>query len=158
MLKHIVIILAVICICSVAFMRDAKAGPPWPAEVIQIREGDFCYFPWLDDNLAGVTLTGTGIWVAQYKNGHIQWNCHTKLDFSDPNIASLDQVCEFTDIQNGLDICNGNGSFFWTEAYEPAPFGCADEVNGIIYYSDAAHMVVTHNGNVNISCHYDIIP
>ncbi len=157
MLKRLLVILILFGISVGLFSSSALAGPPWPAEVIQIREGDFCWFPWLNDNYEGVTLTGTGIWVLQYHNGQLQWNCHTILDFDLPEVASTKDVCMRSELY-GLGLCNGNGSFFWSSTNEIIPFGCADEVNGEIYYSNSAHMVVTPNGNVNISCKYDILP
>ena len=159
MLKRFVVILFVLAIAAGFLSRSAAAGPPWPAEVVQIREGDFCWFTWLNDNYEFVYPTGTGMWEVQYHNGKLQWNCHTILNYNDPNIASLDQVCWFVDTEGGLNLCNGKGSFVWTSADEQAPFGCSwEDAAGNIYYSDTAHMVATPNGNVNISCHFDITP
>ena len=158
MLKRMLVIICVLGIAAGLFSSSALAGPPWPAEVFQIREGEFCYFTWLDENFQGITLTGPGIWVAQYHNGRVQWNCHTIIDFSDPNIASLDQVCDFVE-GAGLDLCKGNGSFVWSTAYEPLPMSCsAGDANGNVYYSDNALYIVTPNGNVNITCHFDMSP
>ena len=159
MLKRMLVVLCVLAIALGLFSSSALAGPPWPAEVVQIREGDFCYFPWLNDNFELVNPTGPGMWVAQYHNGQVQWNCHTVLDFDSPDIASFDDMCWFVEEVYGLDLCNGNGSFYWSNTYEPYPLTCSwADAEGNLYWAESNHMVATPNGNVNISCHFDMTP
>jgi hypothetical protein len=158
MFKKIIVIVAVLLIAGSIFSTDAFAGPPWPAEVFQIREGEFCWFTWLNDNFEVVNPTGTGMWTVQYLNGQLQWNCHTVLDFSSPDIASTAEVCAAVEAL-GLDLCNGDGSFRWEQTYEPLPNICGwADAQGNEYFSDASHTVVSPSGQVNISCHFDLSP
>lgn len=142
MFKRLLIVLLVAIILGALFSSDVLAGPPWPAEVFHVKEGEFCYFPWVNTSFEVITLAGgPGIWVAQYHSGHIQWNCHPYIDFDDPELLNLDEVCALAP-----DMCSGNGSFHW-----PGIDCYADS-----YLSNDSLMVVTPSGNVTISCHFDL--
>jgi hypothetical protein len=142
MLKRLLIVLLVTIFLGAMFSSDALAGPPWPAEVIHVRDGEMCNFPWVNSNYEIITLIGDrGTWVAQYHNGHIQWNCHTNIDFTNPELLSLDEVCALAP-----DFCKGNGSFQW-----PGIDCYADT-----YLTNDSVFVVTPSGNVTVSCHFDL--
>jgi hypothetical protein len=143
MSKRIIVILAVTLILGVLLSSSALAGPPWPAEVIQIRDGTMCYFPWVSSSYEIINLEAPGMWVAQYHSGHIQWNCHTIIDFTDPNLLNLDQVCAIAP-----DYCNGNGGFVWQA------IDCYDSG----YLTNDSLMVVSPNGNANVGCRFNINP
>ena len=143
MTKRLLIVLLVPIILGALFSSDVLAGPPWPAEVIQIKEGEFCTFPWMNSSYEVIYLSGSpGIWVAQYHSGRLQWNCHPFIDFTDPNLLSLDEVCAVAP-----DYCNGNGSFMWADI--PC-YGDGDIL------ANNSLMIVTPNGNVNIGCRFDL--
>jgi hypothetical protein len=146
MFKRMLIVFVLLGVASGLLTRDATAGPPWPAEVIQIRDGDFCNFPWMNSNYELITLTGPGIWVAQYHSGQLQWNCHTSIDFADPYLLSVQEVCAIAP-----DLCNGNGTFIWRED-SVIPLACVDL--GLVANDNI--MVVNPSGQANIICHFNM--
>jgi hypothetical protein len=143
MFKRLLIIALFAVIMGLLFSSDVIAGPPWPAEVIQIRDGTMCYFPWVSSGYELISLEAPGMWVAQYHSGHIQWNCHTNIDFTDPNLLSLDDVCAIAP-----DMCRGNGVFLWQgiDCYSDS------------YFTNQSSMVVTPSGNANVGCRFNINP
>jgi hypothetical protein len=143
MSKRLLVILLVQIILGALFSSSVLAGPPWPAEVIHVKEGVFCDFPWVNSNYEVITLSGgPGIWVAQYHSGQLQWNCHTSIDFNDPTLLSLDELCAMAP-----DFCRGNGSFMWKDI--PC-YGDGDLL------ANDSQMIVTPNGNVNIGCRFNL--
>lgn len=144
MSKRIVIVLLVTLIIGAMFSSNAMAGPPWPAEVLHPADGELCYFPWVNTSYEFVTLEGPATWVAQYHSGQAQWNCHTTIDFTDPSLLSLDEICTAAP-----DYCRGNGSFMWVD------IPCYGN-NGELAKNSL--MTVTPNGNVNIGCQFTLSP
>lgn len=143
MLKKSIFILICLVLMLGVLSSSALAGPPWPAEVLQIRDGDFCYFPWVNSNYELITLTGSGMWTVQYLNGVAQWNCHTYVDYDDPYLLSLDEICALAP-----DLCNGNGSFLWTNETGLSCYMLDDT----LAYNN--YIVATPGGHVNLSCHF----
>jgi hypothetical protein len=149
MLRRSIFSIACLVLLLVTMSGSALAGPPWPAEVVQIRDGDLCYFPWFDNNLNPLTLTGPGMWVVQYKNGVVQWNCHTKIDFTNPELITVEEICAIAPW-----ACNGNGSLLLTEKDN---FLCTwGDLGEYTAYNN--FMMVAPSGQVNISCHFKIAP
>ena len=156
MIKRILIILFIMLIVGGFFSKDALAGPPWPAEVIQIREGESCWFSWLDKSGNTILLYGQGMWEVQWKNGQAQWNCHTTIDFTDPEIATFEEARGYFESWGLTDYFRSNGAFRVTTSTQPIPLACEWDSDHPL--ADNAIWITTPNGNTNISCHFTFEP
>jgi len=138
MFKRTFFTLGALLIALVLVSSAAADGPPWPAEVV-INEDGGCIVPWRDPEMNYIDVPGTATWEYQPKNG--VWNvlCRSFLDFDDPNIASIDEVCAALP----GPYCRGDGTiamFF----YCLSPWG----------ESTWGHAVTNRSGNLNTQCHF----
>ncbi len=137
MSKRIVILLAVVCFCSVAFMRDAKAGPPWPAVVY--KEDSICETGWMDKDLNWITIYGNGIWKIHEFNNSVTLSCHNQLNFDE--VATIAQVCAANP-----GICDAK------DAADISGFECYI-YDDYVTYDD--HFVINPSGNWTLTCHFN---
>jgi len=112
MFKRLIILLAVLIMLGSFTTQNVKAGPPWPVIQFRYPEDGWCTMPWLDStNLDYIWLFGTGQTVWNEHNGTAKTVCHFYIDFSDPAIASMEQVCGVFP-----ELCRGKpATLHWTD-------------------------------------------
>lgn len=146
MIKRVVMLLVVIIICLGLGARDVKAGPPWPAMVF--KEDDQCGYGWANTELEEIFLIGDWHLIQQDKNGNVNLTCKGTVDFDDPEILSIDEVCElFPEWNFG---CRGNGSFQWSGYWQCVYI----DPQGGWHFSYEFTQVVTPSGHWQIACHF----
>jgi hypothetical protein len=140
MFKRTFFTLGALLIALVLVSSAAADGPPWPAEV-HIREDGACFMWWLDSSLQFIPVFGT--WTGEYQaqNGVANEHCRIDLDFDDPNIATIEQMCT---VFPG-DHCHGNGSIVMRD------WECSG-IYGLV--STSSILTVNSSGNLNVECHF----
>jgi hypothetical protein len=137
MFKRMMIILAVVCLCSVAFIRDAKAGPPWPAAVYW--EDDICVTSWMDKGGNFIEIYGDGIYKVHEFNNSVTLSCHDKVNFDE--VATIEEVCALFP-----GVCDEHG------AADNSGFPCWIYYDYVTYDS---HFVMNPSGNWTLTCHFN---
>jgi len=146
MLKRSIFVLVCLALLLGATSNSALAGPPWPAEVV-IPTDDWCWSPWVawdaEGNAQMITLTD-GSWRSTYQPLTGVWNvtCRFFIDFNDPSMASIDEVCAM--VPDLLD-CN-HGVLIWRG------IGCSYSET---MYTEDTQMVVNPSGYYKVSCHFN---
>jgi hypothetical protein len=96
MLKRSLFVLVCLALMLGATSSSVLAGPPWPAQVEVPKVGDWCQFPWViwvNDEPVVTYMLGNFHWEYQPYNGVYNGICKIYIDFNDPSIASIEEVC-----------------------------------------------------------------
>jgi hypothetical protein len=131
--------IALVILLSLVTPVTAK-GPQWPAFVVVPKDGWVCFMPWANSEMGYMFVYGTYQMVYHPESGSWKGSCHIQINFDDPTIASVAELC-----QAGPDVgqCNGNGTFTWRN------WGCwADD--GL--YTEDSLYVVNPSGQANSEC------
>ncbi len=142
MIKRMFFILIVILIAFGLVTQDVKAGPPWPATVVW--DDNWCWNSWLDRNYNEYFFPLESHYVFNAKTHSLTGVCHGKLDFSDPNILTMQEVCDnsqwgFLCVGNNGGMVIHGGCVIWDKAEN-------------VYYSDRSSVILTPSGSIQSVC------
>jgi len=144
-MKTRMIILMLVAMLALGLTASvAASGPPWPAEVYTPKEG-ICWVPWVaweegEQNI--VWLVGTGSYVYEPRTGVWNTTCSTSIDFDDPSMATIQEVC---------------AAFSELASCSPSTFkvidilACENEYN---ITTDSLY-VVNPSGQAKLVCHFN---
>lgn len=144
MFRKLMFVLVCLALMLGATSSAALAGPPWPAEVL-IPTDNECISPWVawvNGEATIISVNGSWRWSYQPHTGVWNATCHHFIDFNDPSMATIDEVCSLApdlfDCSQGVLIWRGLGC----EAY----YGL---------YTTDTQMVVNPSGNYTVACHFN---
>jgi len=144
MFKKFLFVLICLAFIVGATSSAALAGPPWPPEVVTPPNGkEGCVMPWIawvDGFPTIIVVNGTISWVYQPKTGVWNLSCHLFIDFDDPSMATIAEVCA---IDPGLCV---HGPFNWSG------FEC---YGGYDLYTTDTSYVVNPSGHALGVCHFN---
>ena len=142
MLKRSLFLLVCLALLLGATSSSALAGPPWPAEVVTPTDG-WCVMPWLawvNGEATFIDVYGTYSYAYQPKSGMWNASCHLFIDFNDPSMLSIDEVCAmFPDT-----LSCSHATLQWNGWECTGPYG-------LITYD--SHYVVNPSGHSTSMCH-----
>jgi hypothetical protein len=141
MKRHTLIVLVLLGLTIGLVSPAAADGPPWKPEIL-IKEEGMCGMSWVNADLEQYWVWGIMTEVYQPKTGVRNGVCQLYLDFDDPDVLSIEEVCH---LSGDPATCRGNGSIAWKG------FPCSGPNGEITFLSQT---VVSPSGRWTSICHF----